>query len=181
MFTSKKLSYMILILFITLLFTQQSFGQYQGMLIQTFSESGSFGSQVSGIGNVNGDDYDDIVVLGEGNAYIYYGGNPMDNIVDVILNNVYSVSGAGDVNGDGYDDVIVGGGNSTSYLYYGDDQMDNTADQTFGSSGSVAGIGDVNNDSYDDIIIGDYGYNGWLNGNDIFKVLSSLRCFKWTA
>jgi len=166
---------MILILFITLLFTQQSFGQHQAMLIQTFSETGSFSSQVSGIGNVNGDDYDDIMVRGQSKTYIYYGGDPMDNIADVILNVGGPFSGAGDVNNDGYDDVIVGG-DGIAYLYYGSDQMDNTVDQTFEPTGgtysfgfSVAGVGDVNNDSYDDIIIGDPFYTGW-DGDYIYDL-----------
>jgi hypothetical protein len=185
MYNFIRLIHIILILFIALLFTRQSFGQYR--LIQTFSETSSFGSQVSGIGNVNGDDYDDIIVLGqdEHKAYIYYGGNPMDNIVDVILNNVYSVSGAGDVNGDGYDDVIAGDWSShCAYLYYGSNQMDNTIDQTFEPTGgtysfgsSVAGVGDVNHDSYDDIIIGDDGYTGWLNDNDIPEVGRAIIYF----
>jgi hypothetical protein len=179
MYNYLRFIHISLILFIALLFTRQSFGQYR--LIQTFSETSSFGSQVSGIGNVNGDDYDDIIVLGqdEHKAYIYYGGDPMDNIADVILNNVYSVSGAGDVNGDGYDDVIAGDWSShCSYLYYGSNQMDNTVDLTFDQPGGiVSGIGDVNNDSYDDIIIGDDGYNGWLNGNDIPEVGRAIIYF----
>jgi hypothetical protein len=107
----------------------------------TFTGEGTdndFGWSVSGAGDVNGDNFDDVIVGADGynsetgRAYIYYGatGTTMDNTVDVTLDGEgtynefgYSVSGAGDVNNDGYADVIVGAYeyslNGKAYVYGG--------------------------------------------------------------
>ncbi|MDI6916824.1 MAG: DNRLRE domain-containing protein [Thermoplasmatales archaeon] len=96
-----------------------------------------FGSSISGAGDVNNDNYDDVVVgaYGYGNdkgrAYIYCGDAAMDNIADYTFtgendNNRFgfSVSSAGDINNDGYNDVIIGapgfdGSRGKSYVYFG--------------------------------------------------------------
>ncbi len=142
-----------------------------------------FGNSVSNAGDVNNDGYDDVAVGAysynsyTGRAYIYYGGNPMNDTADVTMmgegtsNNFgYSVSDAGDVNHDGYMDVIVGadGYNSSTgrvYIYYGNSIMDSIADIIMTGEGtgnnfgrSVSGAGDVNNDGYPDVIVGASGY-----------------------
>jgi hypothetical protein len=143
-----------------------------------------FAWSVSGKGDVNSDGFDDIVIgqpsYGEfqpGIAYVYYGGNPMDNIVDVTLYEFgfyyalgSSVSIAGDINYDGYEDIVVAAPNDDYdargrvYVYYGGNPMDNTYDvylegqdhfDMFGYS--VSGAGDVNNDSYDDLLVSAWG------------------------
>jgi len=144
-----------------------------------------FGFSVSIAGDVNGDGYSDVIVgaKGEytyrkGNAYIYYGGFPMNTIADVVMTgesigNMFgrSVSSAGDINGDGYSDVIVGasgfnGNTGRAYIYYGSSSMDNIADviltgetteNYFGISVSCAG--NVNGDGFSDVIVGAWGYN----------------------
>ncbi len=143
-----------------------------------------FGYSVAAAGDVNGDNYDDIIVgayyysFGTGRAYIYFGGSSMDATPDLTLTGVatniqfgVSVSTAGNVNGDNYDDVIVGANyyNSNTgraYVYFGGSSMDNNADvemsgestdNYFGNSVSTAG--DVNHDGYDDVIVGAPGYN----------------------
>ncbi len=81
----------------------------------------TFGLSVSSAGDVNGDGYSDVIVgangysTNTGRAYIYFGGDAMDNAADVTMTGETtgssfgnSVSSAGDVNGDGYSDVIVG-------------------------------------------------------------------------
>jgi hypothetical protein len=120
-----------------------------------------FGHSVSGVGDVNGDGFDDVIVgaygndtvgLDAGRAYVYFGGAAMNNIADVTLTGVAIgdvfgsvVSRAGDVNGDGFDDVIVGasrndagGGDAgRAYVYFGGAAMNNTADVTL--TGAAAG------------------------------------------
>ena len=144
-----------------------------------------FGYSASSAGDVNGDGYDDIIVgakqngdNGEhaGKVYIFYGGNIMDNVADVILSAEHaydlfglSVSSAGDVNGDGYDDVIIGSAWNGSahaagkvYIFYGGKLMDSIADVTMAGENeydyfgrSVSSAGDVNADGFDDVIVGE--------------------------
>ena len=145
----------------------------------------NFGISVSSAGDINGDAYSDVIVgaylndaggNNTGRAYVYYGGETMDNIKDVILTGEAdddrfgsAVALAGDVNGDGYDDMLVGaylnnynGADAgRAYLYLnsltGPDIPDefftgeNAGDQ-FGYSTSNAG--DVNGDGFDDILVG---------------------------
>ena len=104
----------------------------------------AFGRSVAGLGDVNADGFDDIIVGSpnysngqsqEGRAYIYHGTATGINTVPITImeNNKaisylgFSVSGAGDVNSDGYFDVIIGAYNADNlqdgegfvYMHYG--------------------------------------------------------------
>jgi signal transduction histidine kinase len=90
-----------------------------------------YGYTLHGIGDVNGDGFDDVAVgswgyeaeqLNAGRVYVYYGGptGPTElpdwtvtgGVHDALMGN--SVFGAGDVNGDGYGDLLVAA-NATSH------------------------------------------------------------------
>ncbi len=115
-----------------------------------------FATSAAGVGDLNGDGYDDIAVgapradlfLGEdeGYVYIYFGGTAMDSLHDHVFTGEKvgslfgtSVAGAGDVNGDGYDDLIVGAKgyadtvgttihHGAAYLFLGRATLDTTYD-----------------------------------------------------
>jgi len=140
-------------------------------------------ANVSIVGDVNGDGYADIICGGWyrdstdaiiDKAYIFYGGQEVDTIPDVILEdgNVWwgpqgPFSQAGDINRDGYADVIAGnprgfGDLGAVLVYLGDRTMDGELAVGFsgffgsyeGCGKSVGRAGDVNGDGIDDILFG---------------------------
>ncbi len=154
--------------------------------LQIMGDGGSFGSAVGCAGDLNKDGYDDIIVGAPsasnpnngaemaGMAYIYFGGDPMDTVVDLTLLDSYwyygfgsSVTSAGDVNNDGYYDAMVAapddwGAVGRVFVYLGGESMDSIYDIRIEGhpdsaehlGWSVAGIGDINSDAYDDILVG---------------------------
>jgi hypothetical protein len=153
------------------------------------SSSDEFGDVLSVAGDFNKDGFDDIIVGGTFTikAYLFLGGNTMNNSPDVIFTDSISpsrigcaVSGAGDVNQDGFSDVIVGADNVNSftgrtYLFFGssspDDQPDiimegDTISQYFGTS--LSGAGDLNGDGFDDIASSAPLYNSNRGKTQIF-------------
>lgn len=146
------------------------------------SAGDQFGYAISTAGDVNNDNYCDIIVgapfndaiqSDAGRAYIFYGGSVMNNLPDVILSGEnyqdrfgFSVSDAGKINTDAVSDVIVGapyysGGfdYGRAYIYYGGTSMDNTADMIMTGTFlelfgyALESAGDVNGDSYNDLLI----------------------------
>ena len=138
------------------------------------------GSSVSGVGDLDGDGFDDVIVgasgtnpgfSNAGSAYVYSGAT--GSLIwqfdgqSVLAHMGVSVSGAGDVDRDGFDDVIVGaevadsGGISnagSAYVYSGATgslllQFDGQADSDYFGH-SVSSAGDVDGDGLNDMIVG---------------------------
>lgn len=155
--------------------------------------SNYFGVSVSGTGDVNGDGFEDVIVgatgynSSAGKAYLFLGGNPMNNSVDAEFygespNDIFgaSVSGAGDLNGDGYKDIVIGAsGNNTgtgrAYIFIGGSFISQFPYLTINGAAvnnylgfSVSGAGDINRDGFDDFIAGAYGYNNYSGQAYVF-------------
>ena len=137
-----------------------------------------FALSVAGIGDINLDGYDDIIVgnpyKGAGEALILFGGAKMDSVPDIILHGENdgdgfgeNVASGGDINGDGDPDFIVSApdypnrkGKGRVYIYFGGSILDSIPDAIFTGElnhgnlgrGSIA-VGDMNNDSCDDIFV----------------------------
>jgi len=139
-----------------------------------------FGWFASPAGDVNNDNYEDVVISsiespsdGTGHVYIYFGGSAPNATADWILSGPgqfgNQVCGAGDMNGDGYDDILVGARHwwhtgpesGIALVYYGGENPDSNWDLTFGDSTpydnfgwSVSPAGHFNDDAYADVLVG---------------------------
>ncbi|HLD21499.1 MAG TPA: hypothetical protein VJB65_01225 [Patescibacteria group bacterium] len=161
---------------------QYSLENADATITSTQTSNGSY--VVAGIGDVNGDGYDDLSVSNpsyresSGALSIFYG--PIHSSIDLsqanqqIIGKTGSQFGsaialAGDVNADGYDDILVGAPpklntrtQGITYLLLGpsfptlDNAIQFTSQLQYNAVGTaMASAGDVNGDGYDDILIGD--------------------------
>jgi hypothetical protein len=153
-------------------------------------EGGSdlFALSVSTAGDVNGDDYSDVIVggyyynSGQGRVYVYGGGasglsiTPIFSATGAGTNDHFGhpVASAGDVNNDGYDDIIVGeyayDYNRGRVFVYAGAASGASSTPIFTGTGEafgdyyglwLAGAGDVDDDGYDDIVVGAYAYDSY--------------------
>jgi hypothetical protein len=152
---------------------QMSLTPYQGINIVSESNYADTAYSVSGVGDINGDGKDDIVIgapndsPSSGKAYVIYGGSNLGNIAlsslttsqGIYLYGVgsnfftgFSVSGAGDFNGDGYDDILVGAKGFSSgpigraYIVYGGGSLSHVTLSSMPSTQGATIIGQVATD-----------------------------------
>jgi hypothetical protein len=148
---------------------------------QTISGSGTeaLGAMVDGVGDVNSDGFDDIILSGKGHAYIMYGKGALDSTraasnADSVITSPdidfgKSVSAAGDVNGDGKADVMAGKPTVNAgvvYVFLGNQLSGpvNAADastiisETSGNDdkfgNTLTAAGDIDGDGKNDLLIG---------------------------
>ncbi len=145
----------------------------------------SLGGKVSGLGDVNGDGFDDFIAgmsssdFGGGDrgaARVYSGadGSTLFTVAGTVAGSEFgsAVSDAGDVNGDGTLDFIVGARLDTvmglsagsATVFSGLDgsiihRFESTASgDQFGDT--AIGMGDANGDGFDDLLVGAFGFDG---------------------
>ena len=163
----------------------------QGFAILGINPRDGVGTQVSGIGDINGDGFDDVIVGApgvdsggndEGQAYVIFGkadGFATVNLLSLDASTGFiigiegslhaagrSVSGAGDVNGDGFDDFIVGapfGNTGDAYVIFGKAGGFGTVDLAdLGAGGfAIQGAGNGDNLGFSVSGAGDVNHDGF--------------------
>jgi len=143
-----------------------------------------FAVAVDGVGDVNDDGWDDLLVgarfnnaggFEAGRAYVYYGGPASDATADLVIpaqtageRMGFAVARGGDLNGDGHADFLVGAYHNSltdfetgrAYVYFGGPGLDGTPELILEGEGFRAHFGDevaavdVNDDGYEDVLVG---------------------------
>jgi hypothetical protein len=182
----KRLSKIYFLLFLTL-FSDIVFCQDSLYLIGTITGESNAKriTDVKGIGDVNGDGYDDFMVSTVDQMVRLYLGSTNFNLTPSVIfhypgkDTFYGFGGCagiGDVNGDGYNDFIIKGNfydwgceKGKVFLYFGGSEIDTISKYEFYEpwiqdwfGWDVEGVGDINKDGYNDFIISSL-YN-WTDG-----------------
>ncbi|MEZ6036595.1 MAG: FG-GAP-like repeat-containing protein [Planctomycetota bacterium] len=152
------------------------------------AQNGRFGAQVAGVGDANGDGFDDVavsasaesgVVIASGIVRIYSGRDGA--VLQLLQGNAflgdfgYSIAGIGDLDGDGSTEVLVGARNETGaapysgmvYAFSGQTglpilSISGNAYEDLG--GAVSGAGDVDGDGVSDLIASGFGVSRVYSG-----------------
>ena len=120
--------------------------------------------QVAGIGDLNGDGKDDVLLRHEDGRWYYYPMNGRRHIVsqrgyaDLTRNRAWQFAGIGDLNGDGKDDVLLRHEDGRWWYYPMNGRRHITTERgqaglTASLAWQFAGIGDFNGDGRDDVLL----------------------------
>jgi hypothetical protein len=128
--------------------------------------------EIDGLGDVNGDGFDDILACGANYypSHLFLGGSPMDTLPDLTIENPILLTsyggGIGDINGDGFNDFCIDvwmadSSRNYGYLYLGGTEVDDIPDyviqnhfgEPWGFSDGMT-CGDFNGDGYSDFAVG---------------------------
>lgn len=155
---------------------------------------GNVGYSVAGIGDVNGDHINDMVIGGEKDRKFVVFGKPSGSTFSSVLyvedldgSNGFAVEhsestlnqyvdSAADVNNDGFNDIIFGG----KYILFGNNTFPEVLDLknldgtngfyiNNGTGRLLGSVGDFNNDNYDDLVYGDYSPTYIIYGRDSWE------------
>ncbi|MBN1135642.1 MAG: VCBS repeat-containing protein, partial [Anaerolineae bacterium] len=149
-----------------------------GALQLTGEGDDDFGSIVSTAGDVNGDNYDDVIIGAphfsgtyRGKVYVFPGGSSGLVTTPIFTDLGRSdweqfggaVATAGDVNSDGYDDILIGEryGSQSVYVHHGgagglsSTPVITLSQGEYGDAfgGAISTAGDINGDGYADILV----------------------------
>lgn len=123
------------------------------LTLEPENQNQSFGREAAWLGDVNGDGFDDFLLVDRdqdgagysGRAYVYFGGSGLDAQADLILQQnatgmlSTALKGPFDFNGDGHGDIVLGApfydaagmsNNGAVFVYYGGPHLDAVADVT---------------------------------------------------
>ncbi|MFN7143080.1 MAG: FG-GAP-like repeat-containing protein, partial [Myxococcota bacterium] len=169
-------------------------------------DASGFGVALRGVGDVDGDGYDDLAVGGTDRKLRVYHGSAAgaDASPTVTLTGTTTYFGGypaahGDFDRDGYEDVLLGTPNHSSpsttpsegvaYVYEGSllglassATWSAESNQSYGYLGRAVAAGDFNGDGYDDAAVGAYGYDfGQSDEGIVYVYLGSATGLSVTA
>jgi len=139
----------------------------------------TFGSSIHSVGDINDDQFDDIVIGSKwdyNKVYLFLGSQTPDNNADYILSTIGTYDRFGntvctnlDFNNDGFKDIIIGAHKTNigigyeqgrAYIYYGGNTISNTPDLVFSGQEDferfgfkICSAGYLNEDIYPELII----------------------------
>jgi hypothetical protein len=149
-------------------------GQYAARLVVTYQDMPAAPSPMpdwtydpasgaaAGAGDLNGDGFDDLLVVGRQNApwtrtlaRVFYGSaGGLATEPGWTLADHWQTCAAGDVNGDGFDDLFAASLDGLQ-VFYGSPAGPVPGTPWRGASVSLSAAGDVNGDGFDDLLAGD--------------------------